>query len=278
MTIYEYTDYRLFLKDCIAEAKKSQPVLTYSGLSQKIRMQTPSFSKAINGSIHFTADQIHLLAQELGLNSEELEYLELLAEWGRSSLKARKDSLMKRIAGIQRKKVLTPESIDAPDVEFQSLQDRVEYFSSPWIPLICVFLTIPFYQSKPSQISSELQIPETEFQKIIALLKKLKLIEEFAKGKYHSRQHTLHTKDLSSLIQNQQNLTKILSLQRATLVPLSARYGLAVTFSTDEKVYEEIRQILVKAAMKIQEKVAGSNSENVYQLNLDLFPWTQRKG
>lgn len=275
MKIFEYNDYRKFLRDWLQDQKTSQPQLTFAQVAADIGMQRPAFSKALQGDANFSADQVFNLCERLKLTEEEAEYFGLLVEQETTGLAKRRKFIRQKMRTMQKRQVVTPKALAFQEQVFMEEEDRVSYYSNPWASIIHIYLTIPEYQSQPKKIAKDLQLSEKEFTSHLALLERMKLIKNIGTEKWTATNTAVHSKDLSALPQLQQTLIKTVSLQRLSVLPLSERYGLCVTFSADEDVFEEMRQQLVKTVESFHKKVAAAESKRVYQLSIDLFPWSK---
>lgn len=286
MQIFEYLDYRQFLRDWLQERRSQGEDLTFAQLAEDIGMQRPAFSKVLNGDSNFNTDQTYLLGKRLNLSLDEEAYLNLLLERERSGLAARKEELEESIFAFQRRHISTPIEVASKDTEFESERDRAAYFSSPWTPIIHVFLTIPKYQADVRKICEELDFPAEELERQLALLEKVGLISRVVSqdknGKrtehWMAAEKSIHSMDLSFLPAMQQLLFRSVSMHRLSVLPLTKRYGLSVAFSADGKCYEQARQILVKAVTEIHGLVSKSEPKQVFHLSLDMFPWEKSEG
>lgn len=70
-----------------------------------------------------------------------------------------------------------------------------------------------------------------------------------------------------------QSLMRMRSLARLQELPAEKRYSFSVTFSTSERIREQIQQKFLALLKEIEPLVKGGASENAYQINFDLFPW-----
>lgn len=276
MNIFEHSNYRDLLKAWLLHSKDDGEAVTGARLAEDIAMSRPAFSKASSGETQFTSDQAFLLSQRLGFSEEEADYFQLLVEIERTALEARKESLTTRRLALQKQHVSTPQEIGTSEAVFINEADKQAYFASPWAPLVHVFFTIPKYQGNPALLTEQLGIPSNELSSLISLLVRMKLLKEFEKGKWVTTDASIHSREYSALTTAQQMLGRAISMNRLSLIPLKERYGLSVTFSSDEKTYELSRQILVRAVAEMHALITDSAAEKVFQLSIDLFSWERK--
>lgn len=275
MKIYQFTDYRLYLREWLRQKKKSSAGITFYYLAENIQVQKSTFSKILNGKGSFSSDQVYLLSKQVCNTSEEQEYFSLLVELEQTSLHHRKKSLESKIQEIQKERYTTSNVLKLRDLNFESDDFQNEYFNNPFTALVHVFLTIPKYQNNIKLISEDLNLDANEFQRVLELLVKLKLAVKVDSNSYKAQHEIIQIKDKGSRVRTNQLLIHSIALNRLATLNLNQRYGLCVSFSADVKTIESSRQILIQAVQKIADLTLHSKSENVYQLMIDFFPWSK---
>lgn len=119
MKIYECTDYRLFLRNKIAEIKRSDAGFTNGHLAKLAGVKGAYFSQVLGGSQDFNQDQIYAVGLGLSLFEEELSYLLLLNEWSRCSVDSRKKKIFQEIERIQDSHLRVVEYLAFDHIDFQ---------------------------------------------------------------------------------------------------------------------------------------------------------------
>jgi uncharacterized protein (TIGR02147 family) len=75
--IYQYIDYRAYLRDYFAESKKSNPAFSHMFFAKKAGINSSGFVHlAMNGKRNLTKPVLLKIARAIGLNAEQTEYFE----------------------------------------------------------------------------------------------------------------------------------------------------------------------------------------------------------
>lgn len=275
MMIYQFTDYKAYLREWLNQKKKNNSRVTFYKLAEEIQIQKTTFSKVLNGRANLTNDQAYLLALQVCASEEEKDYFYLLIEYAQTSIQKRKKDLEKKIQVLQRERYVTADSLSISDLTFNNDDVQNEYFNNPYIALVHIFLTIPKYQINVKLIAQELNLDLVELQNILKLLEKIRLISKVNANYYQVLKEHIQIKDRGNLVRSHQLLTHSIALSRMATLNLKQRYGISVSFSTDTKSIELCRQILIKAVHEISEIALKSKPESVHQLMIDFFPWSK---
>lgn len=274
--IFEYDDYRSYLRALLQESQVEESSVTSQVLAQVFRIQGPAVSKILNGTLNLDADKAFLFSRHFRLSQEEEAYFSLLCSIENTSLQDRKNFLIEQRIEIQRQQVKTPKGIEAIAPQFRDPFDHAEYYANPWAPIVHIHLTISKYQINPDLIGEHIGLSKGQLDKVFSLLERVGLIRALPQGGFAATHQSVHAMDFSSLPRAQQILLRAISLERLSSQDLADRYGLSVTFSTDPETHEKCRQLLVSCVSEIHRLVQASGPQEVYQLTLDLFPWRQR--
>lgn len=96
--VFEYVDFRLFIRDRYRYLKVCDKSVTYGRLGKVIGFSSPGFfTQIIQGKCRLPSPMIQKIALALGLNKKESQYFALLVEYGQADEQARKHELFKRV-------------------------------------------------------------------------------------------------------------------------------------------------------------------------------------
>jgi uncharacterized protein (TIGR02147 family) len=96
--VFEFTDFRLFIRNRYRYLKTCDKSLTYERLGKIIGFSSPGFfTQIIQGKCRLPSPMIQKIALALGLNKKESQYFALLVEYGQASEQARKHELFKKV-------------------------------------------------------------------------------------------------------------------------------------------------------------------------------------
>lgn len=273
MEFYSALDYRRAIKYLVDKEKALGLDVNFSKLAEAIRVQRPYLSKVMNGSADLNSDQLYLLSQFFQLKEEEAEYLELLLEYSRAQLKEKKDHLKRKIQKIQALHLDIKKHVDAKNITPED-NHFSDYYLNHYMQVIHVALNIRRYQD-PEKLALALNISKAFVLSILQKLEELSLVE-FKNGKYKVTSRSIHLPKDSSLIKPHQALVRLRSLEQFQVKSHDpGNYSFSVTFSGDEQIRKRIQEEFLAFLKTSQKIVASGGTEEVYQMNFDLFSWTQ---
>lgn len=277
MNIYTLTDYRKIFSKVMDERKALNSSLTYESLAESIRIQKSYLSKVINGRASFNSDQLFMAARYLDFDKDETEYILLLLEQERSTYPERRELLGIEIEKIRESKrdvkAALGDKVKQMDAGEFDTSIFGEYYMDPNILLTHMFLTISSYREDLESIKYELRLNEDKFSEILKKLEKMGLIS-ISQGKVKMLLPSLHLPRESKLIFAHQLLMRHRSLHHAQNLEVTNRKLFSATFSSNPKakiLIEERFSEFIKDVQKISSK---GKPTDCYQLNFDLFPWT----
>lgn len=117
-SIYDYFDYRLFLKDYYEEQKKEKPFFSYQYLADHRDFRSKSFlHKVIKGEKTLTVESALKIGKFMKLKKRDLDYFEAVIHFTNAKTSAEKEYHFKKIQN------LSPKSRSA-----MLRQNQYEYF------------------------------------------------------------------------------------------------------------------------------------------------------
>jgi len=273
MEFYSAIDYRKILSFLVEREKAKGIDCNFSKLADAIRVQRPYLSKVINGSADLSEDQLHLACEYFNISGDEKNYLDLLLQYSKSGLKERREFLKKQIHKFQSIKLDLKNNIEAERISPSNSQFS-EYFLNPNMQIVHVALNIKHYQNL-EVLANRLNLSKKHLSEILKKLEILKLIE-FKNNKYSVINQSIHLPQDSNLLHPHQTLTRVKSIEHQQVKSQDAEnYSFSVTFSCDEEGRKKIQEDFVKYLKSVQKTVQNAGSEEVYQINFDLFSWTK---
>jgi uncharacterized protein (TIGR02147 family) len=269
MLVYAYNDYRDWIQDYIERKKKLVKGFNFSRLAESSNMQKTYLSKVLSKNTHLNSDQLYLICEACECSEEESFYLNLLLEKERCGVKKRKEKLLAQIKEIQ-KRQLSSESHLLVEKVSSTMPLMEEYFLDPYMQQVHVLLTISSYQKNINLISQKLKITDERVQKILETLVRLKLVL-IDNSIYKVVSDSLHLPKDSPLCKPyliQQRFVAIGEIQRQSFDDV---YSFSANFASSKKSKEEIRKEFLKF-LEIAQKISkSSKSEELFQINFDLF-------
>lgn len=274
MNIYQHDSYKEILKQAVLEKKSGvSSRFSFQNLAKACRVQKTYLSKVLSHDGHLNQDQLFLACDYLGFTAHERHYLFLVFEFERSCVPKRRDELLAEIK-ILRKNVRKTESrLNVTNLE--TLTDlTTEYYLDPNIQIVHMFLTIPKYAANVSLIWKEMRISETTLHGILVKLQSLGIIE-LREGKYRIVKDNIHLPAESAVYRPYRSMMRIKALQRSEQLASEKTYNFSVVFSSSRLGRQKVHESFLEFLKKAQAEVTSGEATDVYQMNFDLFSWSE---
>jgi len=266
--VFNYTDYRTYMKDFFAYMKSVKPAFSYQYFAEKAGFKAKSFvHKVIKGERALSQTSVFNIARALNLKGRQINFFEALVHFNESSTAQEREYYYTRMLDAE------------PKSEHVSLKKNQYVYYSEWYHSVVRELVtiIPFaddYKKLARAVSPA--ISAREAQDSVGLLLGLGLIRKNDDtGLYEHTNGFITTRGtvVSLAVNKYQRDTMNLAL-KAHDVPERARRDFStLTIGISAKGFENIRTELDQFRAHIGRIVSqDSPADRVYQLNLQLFP------
>ncbi len=185
ISIFTYTDYRIFLAAAFDEHKQKSPFYSYRLFSQKAGFASPNFLKlVIDAKRNLTKESVFKCAKALGLGRKEADYFENLVFYCQSKTDEEKKSYWSRLVRFR-------ESKSAKKIEVA----EYNYYSFWYNPVIRELVTMCDFGDDYKKLGHAVlpAISALEAERSVALLCKLGFISKGEDTRYHLTDPTLTT-------------------------------------------------------------------------------------
>jgi uncharacterized protein (TIGR02147 family) len=171
--VYDYKDYRSFLKNVLAERIVKNPKYSLRAMAKQIGMAPSSLSEVLAGKKNFSSEAALKVAQGLRFSAKERDYLSILVQLETvKSEKVRMD-LLEKLATLHPDRTIHNLNLDL----FKSISD--------WYHLaIQNMVDLHGFDFTSMNIAKSLGITKAQADAAIDRLERLELIEKNADGKY----------------------------------------------------------------------------------------------
>jgi uncharacterized protein (TIGR02147 family) len=261
--VFEYLDYRQFLRDHIAHLK-AQKKYSARSFARKAGFKNSNFiNLIIKGERNLTRASLKKLAQAFEFKTSEVSYLERLLQFSRAKTAEEQNGILQDLFKSSRKSELR-----------EVAEAQYEYFSN-WVILAAfVALSSDWKYKSIKEQAEDFGISPRDMEKGFETLEKLKLIKKRA-GVFHPTNETIKTpREMQSVsVQNyhQQMIQKAVESMKERKRHERHFGSLSVTLSQEE--YQEATARLFEFKEEMLASFGQSNSpDRVYQLNFQLFP------
>lgn len=281
ISIFQYTDYRAFLKDAMQALKERDPKFSQRWIQQRLGLKTSGWlSDLLAGRRKLGRSQLEAFTQLLGLSAREELYFQTLVDYAHATGVPARNRAFEKLASFHE----VPRDLIDPD--------RFEYFGKWYYGAIREWLLIEPFKGNAAQLAKSLNPPITAAQakEAIAVLERLGMVKRYASGELRpSVEHVKKVPHFGPEHYYRYIRTQIeLGLDAVERIPKEERDVSALTLVLSEEGFRTFRQELkeLRARMvqlsetenkKFWTGVAG-DSRRVYQSVLQLFPVSQTRG
>jgi uncharacterized protein (TIGR02147 family) len=274
MNIYSEDNYRIILKKIIEEQKALKTSMSFQSLAEHTRIPKSYFSKVIHDQADLSQDQLYLVCRELKLSPEEQDYLSLLLEFARTSVEDRKKLLKRKISKIQSKNLDTRKVLEKPGSGIAIVPNIQDYYLDPLRQIVHICLSIPKYRHNPTLLAKDLNVSNERISGCIDKLEKLMLIER-KDGELRLLHQDLHLPRDSEAYRPWKSQLRSLASSQMDRLHQDHFYSFSVVLSTSRKAGTKMHAELLETIGRLQKISSDSPLEQAFQINIDLFPWTE---
>lgn len=266
IAIFNYDNYRNYLKDIFEDYKNNYPFFSHRYFSKKAGFSSSNFALlVISGKRNLSKESVLKFSAFFKLNTNEHDYFENLVFFNQSKTLDEKNYYFTKISSQKKYK------------EVRKLEKlEFDYFNKWYIPVIREMIDLKNFKNDPEWISRKInpKIKLSEAKEAIEILLKLNLIIEKDKKLFKVDKSITTGEEIRNIALK--NLHKQLinlageSIER--FLP-EKRDISALTLSVTSQQFLEIKKRIIAFRKEILELVTSdSDSDLIYQLNLQLFP------
>ncbi len=272
-SIYQYVNFRHFLRDFLAEHKRRKT----NGFTQKMILHrmgissTGFLSNVIAGRKNLTPIQIVRLSQVLQFKKNEAAYFESMVHFTQAKDVKQKDEFFNRLVNLQK---LQMKVLD---------KKKMSLFSKPYYVFIRELLDcMNVHENDDTQrVAKMLQPPVSAAQAREALeyLMELGLVEKDHDGIYRQVDNAISSGDEVRSLHLAKFQLETMDLAKRALekIPASQRDISVLTMSVSRETFIQIKSEIQHFRKRIAKiAVEGKEPDQVYQMNLAFFPVTKR--
>ena len=265
--IYQYADYRQYLKDWWAWRKRTSRVASFRSFALKAGTAPSLLKDILEGRRRLTPDTVVRFTPALGLTEAEASYLALLARFGNARNVSEKNEAFAEMAKIRRKlflKFLPP--------------DQYALWTGWYHAALREMTSLEDFREDPDWIASRLApaITPRQAKEALQALSRLGLVARDDRGRLRPAEAAVSTEyEAPSQVVRHFNQEMIgLALTAPDRFDPSQREvgGLTLGLSAEcyDRIKERIRIFKEEILAMVVEDPRGS--ERIAQLNIQLFP------
>jgi uncharacterized protein (TIGR02147 family) len=270
--VFNYTDYRKFLKDRVTELKAADKTFKQKAIAQQVGFKSPGFfTQILQGKSNLPERLISGMAEALKLKKMEARYFRLMVQYNQAKSHEKKKQFFEKMTGFKkgRKQTLDPEAFEFYDKWFYSaIRAVLDYhtFKGDYKELARMVM--------PS-------ITPAEARKAVSVLEKLGMIKKGTGKDYRlTSKHVTTGLDTDSVVVNN-FVVNTLEIAKDALYkfPRDKRRLSALTVSVSGEGYKQIQNRIDEFRKELVAMVENDRGiDRVYQVNFQIFPLTDLEG
>lgn len=274
MTLFQHNDYREALKWSSERWKQAGGGgRTYQKLSKATGVHPPYLTNVLKQKAHLNSDQLFLASKYMGFSQPEMEFMFLLLERDKCVLAERKQALKQQLEKIRDKQEKAEAGLNlemiAPTDDYYS-----KYYLDNSIRLVYGFLGVERFSQNPESIAVSLNVSEETVRHALSYLLDIGLVEKKDDGSLKKTKTKMHLPRESYLFEAQRKLFSYRCLEHQDRTRSPSDYNFGVTFTASPEVKSKIRKKFKEFLESVQPLVDEAPSQEVYQMNFDIFNWS----
>jgi uncharacterized protein (TIGR02147 family) len=272
INLFEYQNYRDYLKAYYNEQKAEKKSFSYRSFSKKAGIQAASFLfYVIEGKRNLTKNSLLKISGAIGHTREEADYFENLVFFNQADNIHDKTLYYSRIVEVRKPFFMQTIPLD-----------RYEYYTVWYHSVIREIVTFLDFRDNYSQLGAALIPPISgkQARESIVLLEKLGFIERDHDGLYHQTENVIGVRPVPSdsfVIEKFQMEMLQVALKAFENITIYDRMSSSTTFSISEETFKLFKMKAREFRKELAEIARlDSAQECVYQLTMNLFPVSRR--
>lgn len=263
--IFEYLDYRDFLRARYEARKKENPSFSYRYIAGKIGMDSGTFTRVLKGQRNLDPEMAGALAHVFRLSDYEKEYFQALVLFCQAKGPTEKNLFLEKVLRLRGSKVRT-------------LEERQYEFYRKWYhPALRELLNFFPYDGNAQRLAKMLRpaITTQEAKDAVKLLLEIGLVEKDEKGGLRLAEKLISSgvNIRSVFIHNLQSSMAELAVKALFDAEPHERDYSGLTLSLSPKGFQDIKDMVKIFRRDVLERARKDSDVNgVYQMNFQFFP------
>lgn len=270
-SIFDYTDYRNFLRDHSERLKKQNPKWSFGWWSKRLGLaNTGVITNIVNGHRHPGSQILDKLVRDLKMNKPEETYFRNLVLLAKTKENPELSQL-----------VLQKLENSHPTKHFALIEESAfQAVAKPHYYAIREIVNLKNFEKSATWIQDRLRIKvsKPEIKRAIKDLLSLGMLKESTTGKidYHKGSMRTSTDVASEALRQFHESMISLAEKSIREIKIEERDITGCTFSISKSDLPQIKKEIANFRMRIMNQFEKlGNGDEVYQLNVQLFPLTK---
>jgi uncharacterized protein (TIGR02147 family) len=265
--IFEYDNYRAYLKDLYTLYKETKTHFSYRYFSQKAGFRSPNFLKlVIEGKRNLSPESIEKFTGALKLGRKEAEFFRVLVHLNQARTVGEKKIYAEQLMQFRPFRYIHP-----------LRQDQYRYYAEWQNIAVRELAVLAGFSEDPGWIARSLLPPISpqQAQKALDLLLQLGLLKRDASGRLIQTDAFISTGDevTSTSVANYHRIMIRMGAEALDRFPAQARDISSVTMALSGRGFQEIKALIQRFRKELLAIANQDQSpEGVFQVNFQLFP------
>lgn len=273
INIYDYLDYRLFLRDFYDLEKSLDPTFSYRVFATAVDIDASLLVKILRSKRHLSDTSVNTFVAFFNFKEGKSEYFREMVAYGKAKTP---DAIRKHFETLQKMRPSRCRMLD---------EARYRYFQQWYYPMVRSALDVYEYRGEQDALSlGNSCIPKLTAAQIVTsveALLQLGLAKRNEQGRIVPSDAHVRTQDhwLSASISEYQKTVTELGRQSIENIPKENRDISTLTMALDSSQIEKIRGILAdarKSIVNVVNSMPAEQCDSVYQLNFQMFPMMKK--
>lgn len=265
MSIFNFKDYRPFLKDYIKKLPQNGRGQV-NKIADFIGVNSTLVSQVLGGYKDFTIEQAHVLSEYLGLSEIETDYFLLLVQLERAGTKKLKDHFRKKINEVAEASLNLKNRV-AVDRKLSD-HERAVFYSSWLYSAVRLFCSLGDGKTI-DEICDRFLLERSRGVEILQFLTETNLcVHEGAVYKLNAQK--THLEQGSPFLARHYSNWRVKAIQRSENLE-KKELMFTAPFSVSKADFELLREDFLEAIQKLYKRVGDTDPEEVACVNVDLF-------
>jgi uncharacterized protein (TIGR02147 family) len=267
LEVFDYLEYRAFLRDYYALMKRTRRSFSFRAFSRRAGLGSPNHLKRVmEGQRNLTLAMANRFADALGLEGDSAEYFVQLVRLGQAKSSVERSRVYERLTAF--KAYRGTRTLD---------HAHASYHSTWYIPAVRELAARDDFQARPEWIAARVLPPikTSEAKAALRTLLEIGLLKEDASGKVVQAEPLITTgPEMHALhIANYHRMMMQKAVEAIDLVASERRDISAVTILVGEGGMQRIKEKIRRFRRELLElAIAEPKPTQVIQMNFQIFP------
>jgi uncharacterized protein (TIGR02147 family) len=270
--IFEYDDYRIFLKDFFNAKKQEKPSFSQRYFAKKVGFNAHNFcTLVIEGKRNLSIDSIQKIISGLGLKGKAGTYFENLVYLNQAKTLDEKEHFFQRAKKIGNKTKF-----------YQLHKDQFFFYEKWYYPVIRELVTLAEWKEDYSLLAKLVLPPivPSEAKEAVELLLNTGMVKKDENSVYTLSNEFVTSEQVPEFIKKKARRDVLLKgIETIDTIMPSEKYAAYSTITMSKGLYQEVRELLDDTREKILSLVAEDKTpDEVYEVVLQVFPVSKIMG